>query len=337
MPEPILHLAPHENPLHRRTNMDSEAVFFEANCFGRVREFVGQSINEDGYGNILFFQLRDEPQRGNFVYSGVTEDSAQPYKDFGRTSPARTISHLKESIESNYWGRYFVLDKSLNLADSNNGCNTLFLNWNGLAMFHEDEGSFARFRWSEPCLEEMWNSPATELLERVVEQSRDDSSETHFAFWWATLSTAKHFDLMLPLARGTYQEWQKICRLLPTIFISWVDNFDAKLYARFVADGSVESNFYQQSGRAFQQEIENSPLQQLARWLHEYFSPQPNEELSARYPCARQWLKPNNRAVCEVRIDRPSQHERIEALLQLRDWLRDKATPADIEALLRAE
>lgn len=109
MTPPILHLAPHENPLHRRTDLDGEAVFFEAHCFGRVRGFVGQSINEDGYGNILFFQLEDELQRGNFVYSGKDKNSAQSYKDFGKTSSARTISHLTDCIESNSWGRYFVL------------------------------------------------------------------------------------------------------------------------------------------------------------------------------------------------------------------------------------
>ena len=340
MAEPILHLAPYENSLRRRRDMDGEAVFFEANCFGRVRKFVGQSINEDGYGNSYFARLRDESQRGIFVCSGYgkgSEESAQPYKDWGRCTREIIVETLKEGIESSCWRRYFVLDKSLNLADSNNGFHTLFLNWNGLGMIHEDKGGFARFRWNEPCPEEMWNCSAAELLKRVVEQSRDESNETYFAWRWASLSNAEHFDLMLPLSKGTYREWQDICRLLPIALVRYSEYLDAKLYVNFSSDGEAKSNFYEQSGRPHYQAISSHLLQRLSLWLHDYFAPQPNEDLCARYLCARQWLKPNQRSVCKVRIDAPTQHERLEALLQLRDWLADKATPAEIEALLRAD
>ena len=340
MEEPILHLAPHENPLRRRTDLDGEAVFFEANCFGRVREFVGQSINEDGYGNAYFAQLRDEPQRGTFVCSGYGKGSqgwAQPYLDWGRCTRESIVQTLKESIELEAWGRYFVLDKSLNLVAANEGCSTLFLNWNGLGMFHEDGGSFARFNWNQSCLEELWSLSVGELLEQFVAQIQQQDSEPQFALWWASLSNAEHFDLIFPLSRGTYQEWQNICRLLPIALFQPTDATDAKSYFRFSVDGELKAEIYHQSGRHAYQLIENLPLQKLSRWLHHYFSPKLNDKLSAHYLCAQQWAQSPQHPVCEVRLGARTQHERLEALLQLRDWLRDKAAPAEIDALLRAD
>lgn len=331
--EPKLQLAPHENPLRRRADLDGDAVFFEAHCFGQLRQFIGQSINEDGYGNSFFFQLRDEPERGTFVYS-CNENAAQFYIA-SSWAAIEAVEEFKECVESNWWGRYLVLDSSLNLADSTNGCNTLFLNWNGLGMFHQDGGSFARFRWSEPCLEELWNLSASELLSRFTVRVQEPQSEPQFALWWASLSTDEHFDLIFPLARETYQEWQNICCLLPTAFVQWPAHLNAKLYARFEKNGDAKSNFFG-TGRAFQQAVESVPLNRLSRWLYDYFAPQRNDELCARYPCARDWAQ-GSYPICEVRIDGPTQHERLEALLQLRDWLRDKATPDEIERLLRDE
>lgn len=330
--EPILQLAPHEIPLRRRIDMDEKPLLFEANCFGRIREFIGQSINEDGYGNALFFQLRDEPQRGSFVYSG-DENSAQLYKMWGEPG---TVETLKKCVESNLWGRYFVLDSSLNLATAENRYNTLFLNWNGLGMFHRNGGGFARFRWNQPCAEEMWNLTIDELLAQFIRRIQEPESEPQFAVWWAELSDAEKFDLIFPLATENYQEWQNICRLLPTALVEWPDNLNKKLYARFGVSGEVKANFFEKSGRASYQLIESPALQRLSRWLHEYFSPQRNDELCERYLCARQWSE-NTRSVCEVRSDQFTQHERLEALLQLREWLRDKAKPSEIEALLRIE
>ena len=270
MPEPILHLAPHENPLRRRIDMDEKPLLFEANCFGRVREFVGQSINQDGYGNILFFQLSDEPHRGNFVCSGYgkgTEDRAQPYKDWGHCTRESIIKTLKENVESNSWGRYLVLDKSLNLADSTNGKNTLFLNWNGLGMFHQDGGSFARFRWNQTCLKEVWNLSVSKLLDQFVSRVQEPESEPQFAVWWAGLSNIEHFDLVFPLTRGNYQEWQNVCRLLPTAFVQPTNVSDTKSYFGFKVDGDLKAEIYQKSGRHAYQIIESPPLQKLARWL----------------------------------------------------------------------
>ncbi len=242
-----------------------------------------------------------------------------------------TVEAMKKCVESNYWGRYFVLDKSLNLADSTNGQNTLFLHWNGLGMFHKAGGGFARFRWNQPCLEEIWNLPVSELLAQFISRVHERGSEPQFAVWWAGLSNAEHFDLIFPLARGTYQEWQNICRLLPTAFVQPTNAGDAKSYFRFGIDGDLKAEIYQQSGRHAYQLIESLPLQKLARWFHEYFLPKRNDELYERYLCARQWAQSPQHPICEVRIDQPTQHERLEALLQLRDWLRDKATPTEIE------
>lgn len=333
MSESVLRLAPHEIPLRRRIDMDEKPLLFEANCFGRIREFVGQSISEDGYDNAFFFQLCDEPQRGSFVYS-ANENAAQFYKASSWAS-IETVEEFKKCVESNLWGRYLVLDESLNLATANNGCNTLFLNWNGLGMFHPDGGSFARFRWNQPCLAEIWNLPVSELLSQFIIRVQEPESEPQFAIWWAKLSDAEHFDLIFPLGRGTHGEWKNVYHLLLLAFISPVNVSDANSVFCFAFDGDFKANIYYRLANNTYQLVESLPLQKLSRWLHDYFAPKRNDELCMHYLCARQWASSD--ALCEVRIDQPTQHERLEALLQLRDWLSDKAAPAEIDALLRAD
>ncbi|BCM88284.1 hypothetical protein IAD21_00115 [Abditibacteriota bacterium] len=180
MVEPKLELAQHEIPPKGRRERDEAPFLFEAACFGTTRTFVGRSISED-QTNILFFCLPDEPERGHFVCAGGSAETAQPEFTW---SSGSTTSLLTKGIKAQKWGRYFVLNEAFEPANGNDGVYTLFLCSTGRGMLTCINHSSARFRWSSPCVDEVWQTPPFELLRRVIE-SKDASGEVNFAFRWA--------------------------------------------------------------------------------------------------------------------------------------------------------
>ena len=71
----------------------------------------------------------------------------------------------------------------------------------------------------------------------------------------------------------------------------------------------------------------------LQVWTKSYVRPTLDLALLNQHVAASQWKK--RRFSWSERMQAPTQHERPEALLRLRQWLSDKAASAEIELLLR--
>ncbi len=335
MDKPILELAPHELPPEGRRDLDGEPFFFEVTIWDISRTFVGRSINYLGAHNILFYELVDEPQRGHFICPAEDKDAAGPgWQLFGKDG----LDTLIERIGMQRWGRYFVLNEAFELASGNDAAYTLFLCSTGYGTLQKPLNySLASFRWSAPCARKIWETPTSELLKRFID-SQDDSDEVNFAFSWVELSRIEHFDLVYPLRRGTYSEWIKACEWCALSFEFWgTEPKDYKLRFHVEVNGKIIVGW--DTGRAALVELtENSRFHRFARWSHSYFSPTRNIELCSRYSCVADWDRGLARnSIVRGSLSRPTQHERLEALLQLREWLADKATPEEIEVLLRVQ
>ncbi len=67
--------------------------------------------------------------------------------------------------------------------------------------------------------------------------------------------------------------------------------------------------------------------------MREFFQPDLDEHFLKQSSAAENWS--HRSFTLRLRVNSPTQHERLEALFQLRDWLSDKAAPDEIELLLR--
>ena len=72
-------------------------------------------------------------------------------------------------------------------------------------------------------------------------------------------------------------------------------------------------------------------LRRWAIYIQDYFAPYRNEQLAAQHLCvAEQSLSP----LLSFKLPQPSQHERLEAALTLRAWVKDKIPPHEARLLL---
>ena len=339
--KPVLRLTPHELAPNRRANCDCEPFSFRALWCGRERDFVGQVVGQN-YAQMIFFALANEPKRGNFVNASVlvSKNPARPappiYEPRTYFAPEDAQSILERSATDG-WGRLYFLDENLNLACDETVRWRLFLaqsgwgEWSAAPDYYQNS---ARFRWNkdEIAARQLALLPPLELLKRVRVFLLDSDGDATLAREFAPLRGFARHQLCCPVGRGSYEQWKQILQwYLQSHFPT-----SAKEKARLKIDiqnarrDSVDKWLIGGRCSCF-----GPSATQFCDWTRQYFAPELDENYLKRCSAAAHWS--NRTLPIGVAASRPTQHERLEALLQLRDWLRDKATPAQIEALLRAD
>ena len=340
--KPILQLAPHELARHSRADLDGEPFAFRADWFGRERDFVGQVVGQIN-ARMIFFALADEPERGNFVSASV-EMSA-------RGKPARPIyqpsnifrpegaRQILENTANQGWGRLYYLDEDLNLASGKAVRWRLFLARSGLGYWCGAPDYYhhlAMLRWNENAQEatDLALLPPLELLERVRPQLLEPQSDAALARQFASMDHTMRQGACHPLTRGSYEEWEQVLGWYLRVQLSaWASEGSLKVDIYNVGDGN---RYFRCSWRANPKFWETpTRIAEFCDWAYRYFAPRRDEDYLRSCRVAAKWA--NGSFSFRVDCQSPTQHGRLEALLNLRDWLRDKATPAEIEQLLRAE
>lgn len=328
----MLHLAPHEVPLNHTPNWDGEPLPFRAQWFGREREFIGQSVRTLPHFYYLFC-LRDEPETGCFACAGrryVLHDH----------DVKKTPEPFIKSIEKGDWGRIFLLNSQLELSDRLSATWELFLGANGHGGISNSCICDADFIWSSPCARELSLPNRTRFVEPVTQRFREAGDDLRFAYDWANASRFEQLSLVWPLTNGTYEEWEHIVRLHAIATLRWPDDSGWHLYRSVRMTGKGTSAFHSDPrarNSRYQKAVQQASYNRFLAWAHRYFSPVRNDELCARFSCVEFAAKADT-SVCEIRATQaPTQHERMEALLQLREWLEGKASPDEIALLLGEE
>ena len=181
-----------------------------------------------------------------------------------------------------------------------------------------------------------WLCLIAPILLKVVQSFREPTHDLFFAFEWAKLSRFEQFDLVWPLQNGTYAQWEQVIRLHALATVQMPEAEGLQFYREVRMNGKSSSGFWTRRNPTSQR-IESDSFTRFLEWTRRYFGPMRSEELCERYPCTEYRCRFDVVAF-EVRLSQaPTQHERLEALLQLRDWLRDKAAPDEIERLLSEE
>ncbi len=164
--------------------------------------------------------------------------------------------------------------------------------------------------------------------QQLLSAWNDKSSDAYFAWNWAILSQKERYSLLTGFD-GDWQELQTVMRLILTgastlwreeTALEWVfrptepwSNLDSGTDNEEAADVIVEAWH---------------PI------LQSYFAPSWQENRLATHICVEQFWSQCG-ILRSVSIDSPpTAHEQLEAKLALRDWLADKATPAQTARLL---
>ncbi len=287
---------------------------------------------------MIFFVLADEPERGNFVSAPmfVNKDGARvkPIWEPRTNIPIENVSRVVELTADEGWGRLYFLDENLRPVPAESVCWRLFLaqsgwgQWVAAPQFYAEQ---ARFRWEEDAARarSLALLPPLELLAQVRVALLDEQSDAAFARAFVRLSRKQRDRKCRPLARGSYDEWE---RALLWYLQSQFSSPTAAARMTFFVHAQIVQNRHSWK---FDSKIMR-PLPphaaEFAGWTHQYFAPSLDEDFLKRCCAAKQWAERSHQFW--IRTARPTQHERLEALLQLRDWLRGKATPAQIEAWL---
>ncbi len=336
MTKPQLHLAPHELEQNRRADVDGEPFVFRVQWFGSEREFIGQVVGQK-HTPMIFFGLADEPERGNFVnarrfVSKKPGVEAPPVFEPRTQVPYANEDALRclELTATEGWGRLFFLNEDLQPTEDQPVWR-LFLaqsgwgEWSAAPDFYMKS---ARFRWNENGDEarNLAHLPSLELLQHSLPELRDPNSDAAFARRFAPLKGTARHQLCRPLQHGSYAEWEHVLRLfIQSRTELWLNkssvHYDIYVYAK-QTQVSSKTCF-------------NLQFPKFYKWTRRYFAPALDKDLLGSCVAAQAWH--TRRFSWSERIEQPTQHERLEALLQLREWLADKAAPDEIELLLREE
>ena len=342
MLKPNLQLAPHELAPRRRADVDGEPFIFCALWQVRGRDFIGQVVGQS-HAQMILYALADEPERGNFVSAPVwvsknSDRPATPTFEPRTCFAPEDARRIVELTADSGWGRLYFLDEDLNLAQGEAVRWRLFLacsgwgEWSAAPGFYENS---ARFRWNEDAVRARQKAllPPLELLALVHADLLDEQSDAALARQFAPLrGKIERHQLCCPVARGSYGQWKQILEwYLQSHFpVKAKEKARIKIDIHSPSQDSVDKWLV---GGRFSCFAPNAA--QFCDWTRQYFAPQRDEDYLKRCSAAAHWA---NRSVrIGVAAARPTQHERLEALLKLRDWLRDKASPAEIERLLRDE
>ena len=341
MPESVLRLASHELAPNRRAQWDGEPFVFRANWHGRERDFIGQVVSQI-YSRMIFFALADEPERGNFVSAPIwiskggirLEQKCEPRTQFTTDDLPQLLSATAEEG----WGRFYFLDNDLNLAENEAVSLRLFLassgwgQWSAAPDFYQ---KVACFQWhnSPDEAREFALFSSLELLNRWREKLLDPQSDAAKARELTYLSKTQLQQNCRPVTRSCYEQWQQVLSwYLQVHFPSETTQKGRLKYHIHNAHPDLIFDIW--TGQAERRQLSPN-LALFCEWTLRHFAPELDADYVNSCFAAQEWA--NRSFALTIHAQKPTQHERIEAWLQLRDWLADKAAPSEIDALLRAD
>ncbi len=342
MIEQAIELAPYELEPERQSKRNGEPFFFRALWFGSEREFVGQVLSFGENYFHLWFSLADEPERGNFVCSRGLRGEIPPYVPQVEFRAEPTQQAFIERVKNELWGRLFVLDSQLRLANRDNGCCTIFLAASGWGQVNFIHQGSAEFQWSAPCAKVLAEPDSSRYLDEVVTLAQTQEHPLQFAFEWAGILPLQRLALALPLRNGNYEQWQRLIQLHAVATLrcgeGWRSHHEIGMVSRAQSTWLRAEHYWDEVGRSGleMQKGSNNSFQRFLLWTLAYFRPTRDDALCTTHPCVRSCVA-GTPWLFSGFVEQGTQHERLEALLQLRDWLADKATPKEIEALLRED
>lgn len=176
--------------------------------------------------------------------------------------------------------------------------------------------------------------PDNIIIGKVEQALNDEKSDCAFSWRWAQSEWKDNQRIVSQFKRGDFDEFVQVIRWLTQshsafqekpLFIEWLIFIQSCL-----EDESRGTGSYQDLPRAIATSTQK--LDNLLNVVHDYFLPSYDDTLK-RYSIIKHISRVSNFQIY-VGVSIPTQHERLEARLNLREWLADKVAPEEIPALL---
>ena len=223
----------------------------------------------------------------------------------------------------------------------------LVIHDSGEVHWHLPDGANARFKWKNSGLRARrlpsdWRRQTRDKqieaeIQAMLANSRSDCA---FAVRWIQMSQREQDALLFATTNGTLDECREVIRA-----VLWSD-FDLKFDSSWswnILLSAIESRTVDPISPAeiaVQSTLEDdfalfslSPRQsRLLRLIFENFGLHFTAQFKNNY--LKSALCREQSAQWNIKVLAPSAHERLEAQLRLRDWLRDKVSPDELAALM---
>ena len=288
------------------------SALFRVDWNGEEVEAVARWIKTSG-SLLLFFRLLEEAQTTWLVSSHRYTPALFSFM-VGHTPESRANSaeqRVKEAIKTSDFGHACNFDCS---AFGLSGSRWVYLSADGRGGCWNGPGS-------------MQEAAIFRLQQNSFEQEMDNAeSNVRFALRWSQFSKDERICRALRFQNGGLDELRTVVRA-----VGIAEATHQNLTGSWTVAFKDEVAFRTNEVTALSAASINARKRRWSHHLNSYFAPHKDEVLAARYLCVELFRSPQYALFEE---GPPTQHERLEAALFLRDWARDKIPPDELRLLL---
>lgn len=235
---------------------------------------------------------------------------------------------------------FFGSDQKL-IENRGNWAGELVLSPDGRSCWQAPDGEIAPFEWhnlkANRELPRWWRADATDshIAAEVRAMLLDETSECAFSWRWLSWSQRERNRVWARVERGDLDACERVLRAIVRCDASWQTEpsrdlvFDlGALQQPFSAEDSINGHlFYGADACEF-----SASQNRLFRLVFEQFGLSLNRPMES-YAAARHYSHRHG-YVWRLPVALPSQHERLEALFDVRDWLRDRVSSEELATLM---
>ncbi len=341
----LLHLAPWELASAQDDVLAGEAsATHRLHLEGETHPVIVR-LAPDVRGQFLqFLRRQDDEREGNWVVKDNYRLEAKRFKE----SYSPQLSTVRRAI-SNGIGRVFHFE-NLDARFGNERFKGIWRVWLGM----DGYGSWTNLELPAPTFEpSRWGGgqefvfrvgqlpkdwqkqSASEWRNTLGEELQNSESGLRFALDFACASRAQQENARLRLERGTMQQLREVLTWLVQTHEPLWGNVEAWLWEVSSSGGGDFSYSGGGNGEDEIWEFVNRPpiLKKWGLFVIEKMGVTMDEAKQERHPCLQEKFCHFSDALFDLRIGAPTQHERMEAFLGLRDWVEEFA-PDDGKWLL---
>lgn len=260
--------------------------------------------------------------------------------EFGATAPREALD-LATLISDGFMRTlFFGADQKL-IETRGNWVGQLILSANGESCWQAPDGEIAPFRWHDlkpnQGLSQEWRARATDaqIATEIGAMLEDQASDCAFSWTWLGWSPRQRGRVWARAQGDDLDGCERVLRAIVRCDTHWQTEpsrelvFDLGALQRpFSSANSVNGQFY--DGARFRDF--SASQNRLFALVFERFGLNLNQPME-RYSAAR-YYSHRHGYLWRLPVDLPSQHERLEALLDVRDWLRNKVSSAELDELM---
>ncbi|RYX85600.1 hypothetical protein EON83_04475 [bacterium] len=339
MPLPDLCIAPHEaGELASGEPLCAPAMFqFRMWQNWRLQTYTVREVEAQNKLTCFAIQNRRPNSPTLFSVPGLPQhDQSGGNSTKDNADDARWI---KRNFHQIHWRRLIYFDDELKL-------NAQAENWKFCLEYLKPLGPFWRrgkrelygttgFKFSDSSWH--FTTPSSQLESLIRRELSNPDSDCAFALRWTQLSEQERSELNFPVQNGT----RELCDLLLNSII-WSDpQLDHALEWEWSigleTKARLQAGFWSSKETDLENQNVSHPLSHRQARLLELVVHHCGLQICesvGKYTPISNWRDYGDGDYLSMKVSIPTQHERLEARLRLRDWLQDKVAPEEIPFLL---